>query len=166
MSDTDEKQEEQQAKSAQFALQKIYIKDLSFESPRAIESFTQKNENPEINLQLNTEIQKLENDQFEVTLEITVTAREKDSEKVFYLIELKQTGLFRLVNFPEQELVAMLNTYCPGVLFPYAREAVSSIVERGGFPQLLLTPINFDALYQQHLAKMKQADSEDSSTTH
>lgn len=144
----------------QFALQKIYLKDLSFESPDPLEAFGKRLENPEINLQLNNEIRNLEDDRYEVVLDITVTAKDKTTEKVIYLVEIKQAGLFGLRNFPEQELAAMLNGYCPGILFPYARETLSSIVERGGYPQLLLAPINFEALYQQHLEKVSQAAAE------
>jgi preprotein translocase subunit SecB len=161
---SDEKhQEGEKTKAPQLVLQKIYIKDLSFESPRPIELFTAAAERPEINLQLNTHTEKLDNDLFEITLELTVTAKEKDGDSVYYLVEVKQSGLFSLTGFQEKELALTINTYCPGVLFPYAREAVSNMVERGGFPQLLLAPINFDAIYKQHLAKLDQAAEEGSS---
>ncbi|MBN1378713.1 MAG: protein-export chaperone SecB [Gammaproteobacteria bacterium] len=153
----DSQSENESTNAPQLVLQKIYIKDLSFESPRAVELFTAPAERPDINLQLNTHTEKLKNDLFEITLELTVTAKEKDSENVYYLVELGQAGLFSLSGFSDKELALTVNTYCPGILFPYAREAVSSMVERGGFPQLLLAPINFDAIYQQHLAKLKRA---------
>jgi preprotein translocase subunit SecB len=156
--------ESEDANMPQLVLQKIYIKDLSFESPRPVELFTSPAEPPEINLQLNTHTEKLKNDLFEITLELTVTARQKKSESIYYLVEIKQAGLFSLNGFSDKELALTVNTYCPGVLFPYAREAVSSLVERGGFPQLLLAPINFDAVYQQHLAKLNQASAENSSS--
>lgn len=150
---------------AQLVLQKIYIKDFSFESPRAAELFTKppSTVNPEINMQLNTETKKLNDDLYEITLNITINAKLPDSDTTLYLVELKQAGLFTLINFPQKDLAAMANSFCPNILFPYAREAVSSAVERGGFPQLLLAPINFDALYQQHLAKLKTASPEASS---
>jgi len=159
---------EEKSSAAQLVLQKIYIKDLSFESPRPADLFTGQAEPPEISLQMNTLVNKLKNDLFEVTLEITVTAKEKSSENVYYLIEVKQAGLFTLSGFSDRDLALTVNSYCPGVLFPYAREAISGLVERGGFPQLLLAPINFDAIYQQHLAKVMQAQeqaSEDSSSS-
>src|SRR5690606_26282841 len=119
-----------------------------FESPSPSEYFLGKRESaPEINVQLNTGGEKVAENLYEVVLEITVTARAKDSEKTVYLVEIKQAGLFTVANFPEAQLAHMLNTFCPTILFPYAREAGSSMVERGGYPQLLLAPINFDALY-------------------
>ncbi len=155
-------QENEAKNPPQLVLQKIYIKDLSFESPRPIELFTAPVDRPEINLQLNTQTDKLKNDLYEITLELTVKAHEKDTDKVYYLVELKQAGLFTLSGFSDKELALTVNSFCPGVLFPYAREAISNMVERGGFPQLLLAPINFDAIYQQHLEKVRMAE-EDSS---
>ncbi len=146
--ETDKKSEE-----PQFSLQKIYIKDLSFESPNPVEYFSKPPNQPQINLQLSTEAQKLDEKTYEVILNITVTATPEDSDKTVYLVELKQAGLFTLNGFSQQELAATVNSFCPNILFPYAREAISSAVEHGGFPQLLLAPINFDALYQQHLQK-------------
>jgi preprotein translocase subunit SecB len=149
-------------------LQKIFIKDLSFESPKAAEFFANPPANPEINLQLNTETQKLTENMYEVTLKITVKASLKDTDRTIYLVELKQAGLFGLANFPAQELAYMTNTFCPNILFPYAREAISSMVERGGFPQLLLAPINFEALYQERLSRQKQSavSAAESETAH
>lgn len=148
------KPESDQAKKPQITLQRIYLKDLSFESPRPVESLLKPVEQADINFQLNSEVRKPAENIYEVTLMITVTARRE--ETVLYLVEVKQAGLFTLKDFPEQELAAILTSYCPGVLFPYAREVVSSMVERGGFPQLLLKPINFDALYLEHLEKQTQ----------
>lgn len=165
MSKEDGKSPEAAQASAQLVLQKIYVKDLSFESPRAAELFIKppSSINPEINMQLNTETKKLDGDLYEITLNITLSAKLPDSDTTLYLVELKQAGLFTLINFPQKDLAAMANSFCPNILFPYAREAISNAVERGGFPQLLLAPINFDALYQQHLAKIKTASAEVSS---
>ncbi len=140
----------------QFVVQKIYVKDLSFESPNAAGFFSQQQVAPEINLQLNTESQQLAEQVYEIMLSITVTAKVKEQDTVMYIAELKQAGIFTMANFSEEEMPVLVNTHCPSILFPYAREAVSSMVERGGFPQLLLAPINFDALYQQHLQQAKQ----------
>lgn len=160
---SEEKQPEGENKvSPQMVLQRIYLKDLSFESPRPVQAFTEALSPPEINLQLNNHTEKIKEDQFEVTLEITVTAQEKEAKTVYYLAELKQAGLFRLTGFSDSELATTVNSLCPGILFPYARETISNVVERGGFPQLLLAPINFDAIYQQHLQKLKQAQDGDS----
>ncbi len=142
-----------------FGLQKIYIKDISFESPQPEKYFTQVSQ-PKINLDLNTESKKLDENVHEVVLNITVTAslEEGDDASTMYLIELKQAGIFQLSGFSKDELHRMINCHCPNILFPYAREMISSMVERGGFPQLLLAPINFDALYEHHLQKLKQAE--------
>lgn len=166
MSESEKVEAQTDAEAAQFGLRKIYIKDLSFESPRPLEVFGKQNEGPEVNLELNTEVLTLEQSQFEVVLNITITTKDKDSDKVWYLIELKQAGIFQLANFPEDKLAVILNTYCPSILYPYAREAISSTVEKGGFPQFLLAPINFDAIYKQHLEKLKEAAAEDPSTSH
>lgn len=148
------KPENDQENKPLFTLQKIYLKDLSFESPRPVETFTGSVEKVDVSFQLNSEARKLSDNVYEIVLLVTVTARKE--EAVLYLVEVKQAGVFTLKDFPEQELAAMLNSYCPSILFPYVREVVSSMVERGGFPQLLLKPINFDALYMQHLEKQTQ----------
>lgn len=137
------------AAPARFSLQKIYIKDLSFESPRPVESLLTPMEGADVNFQMSSESRKLEADLHEVVLTITVTIR-KETQPL-YLIEVKQAGLFGLTGLQPQELATMLNAYCPNLLFPYAREVVSSMAERGGFPQLLLKPVNFDAIYRQYL---------------
>lgn len=149
----------------QFALQKIYIKDASFESPNPARFFSEKGLKPEVNLNLNTESSKLNDDVYEVVLNITINAQIKDDTTV-YLVEVKQAGIFAMKNIPEEQMGQMINAYCPTVLFPYAREAISGLVERGGFPQLLLAPINFDALYQQHQNKLADADQPASDSTH
>jgi preprotein translocase subunit SecB len=145
-----------QQTASQFALQKIYLKDLSFESPRPMESLLKPIKRPDVNFQLNTANRKVEEGIYEVILTITVTVTKENS--ILYLIEVKQAGLFVIKGFPAQELATLLNSFCPNVLFPYVREIVSSTVERGGFPQLLLEPLNFDAIYQQSLErKAKEA---------
>ena len=143
--------ENTQNNSPQFSLQRIYLKDLSFESPRSIESLGDISDRLKINLQLNTESRQTGDGTYEVTVFVTVTADFEEKGKTLYLIEVKQAGLFALSGFSDQELNNMLHAYCPGVLYPYARETVSTIVERGGFPQLLLNPMNFDALYEQQM---------------
>src|SRR3990167_418756 len=145
------------AKQPEFTIQRLYIKDLSFEAPQSPHIFQQQWQ-PEINLQLQTQTHALGEDLHEVELSVTVTAA--SDEKTAFLVEVKQAGIFLLKNFPEEQLKAMLGSVCPGILFPYVREAVSDVVTRGTFPQLYLTPINFDALYAQHLAEQNQAASE------
>jgi len=145
---------EPQQAAPQFALQRIYLKDVSFETPNSPRIFTQKWD-PKIHVDLNSHAQALDPATYEVVLSITVTATVE--EQTAYLVEVKQAGIFVIRNFPEQELGAMLNAYCPNILFPYGREAVSDLVNRGSFPQMLLAPVNFDALYAQRLAEQQQA---------
>ena len=148
----------------QLTLQKIYVKDLSFESPHAAALFSKTNSvSPEINMQMSAESQKISDTLYEIVLNITITAKEPEQDTNFYLLELKQAGLFTLQNFPQNDLNGMINSFCPNILFPYAREAISNMVERGGYPQLLLAPINFDALYQ-HVAKLQSAAAEEAAS--
>ena len=134
-----------------FAIQKIYLKDVSFESPHSPAVFSEEEWQPEINVQLNSETKKLGDDVFDVALSITVTAKHED--KTAFLVEVQQAGVFTMQGFEGEELSAMAGSYCPNILFPYAREAISDLVAKGGFPQLLLAPVNFDALYAQHRQK-------------
>lgn len=136
----------------QFILQRIYTKDVSFETPNAPAIFTEKWE-PETNVELNSTGNKLEENIFEVVLSVTVTA--KLGDKTAYLIEVHQAGIFTLGGFSEQELNAVIHSHCPNLLFPYVREVVSDLVGKGSFPQMLLQPINFDALYAQHMQKQQ-----------
>lgn len=136
----------------QFAIQKLYLKDTSFESPNSPVVFTEAWE-PHIDFNLNSSVNALQNGHYELTLTITATA--KLGEKTAYLVEICQAGIFTLANFAEPELGHMLGTYCLNILYPYAREAVSDLVIKGGFPPLLLAPVNFDALYAQHVAEQK-----------
>jgi preprotein translocase subunit SecB len=152
MSDPKPSGESTQESTQQFVLQKIYIKDISFETPNSPEIFTTKWE-PNINIELHTNANKLSDDVHEVTLGVTLTA--KIDDKVAYLIEIKQAGLFTISGFPKKEFGAMLGAYCPNLLFPFAREAISDLVVKGGFPQMLLVPVNFDAIYAEHLARQK-----------
>jgi preprotein translocase subunit SecB len=142
----------------QFAIQKIYLKDVSFESPNSPQAFTGDGWHPEINVQLNSSNQSIAQDTYEVVLEITVTA--KHNEKTAFLVELKQAGIFTIAGFPEENLRGMVGAYCPETLFPFAREAISELIARGGFPQLLLQPVNFNALYTQQVQQQAVAQSE------
>jgi preprotein translocase subunit SecB len=138
----------------QFAIQKIYTKDISFETPNAPKVFTLKWE-PALDLNLGTHVEPLENSMYEVSLTLTVTVKIADSTA--YLVEVNQAGIFSVAGFSEQEMGPMLGSFCPNILFPYAREVVSDLVSKGGFPQLILAPVNFDALYMQHLQQAQQA---------
>lgn len=132
----------------EFLIQRIYIKDISFEAPQSPAVF-QQDWKPELDMQLQTSTNKLEEGVHEVILKITVTV--KSSQKVAFLGEIQQAGIFTVKSFTEAQVGPILGGVCPGILFPYAREAISDLVNRGTFPPLYLSPINFDALYQQHL---------------
>ncbi len=143
----------QQQAGAEFAIQKIYTKDISFEAPNSPVIFKQQWQ-PQINVDLNTNGTALEESVYEVVLSLTVTA--KLEEKTAFLVEVQQAGIFTIKGIGDADLPVMLGSFCPNILFPYAREAVSDLVAKGGFPQLLLAPVNFDALYAQHREKTKQ----------
>jgi preprotein translocase subunit SecB len=136
-----------------FEIQKIYIKDLSFETPNSPKIFTEK-WNPKTDVHIQTDNTKLDEKLFEVVTTITVTATQ--DEKTAFLVETKQAGIFFIENFPEEQHRQLLGSYCPNILFPFARETVAELVTKGGFPQLLLNPVNFDALYQQHLSAVNE----------
>ena len=144
--------EEQQNVEKQFAIQKIYTKDLSFETPNSPKIFMEKWE-PVVDFNLSTRVETLENSLFEVVLATTITV--KINSATAYLVEVNQAGIFMISGFSDQELGPMIGSFCPNILFPYAREVVSDLVAKGGFPQLLLAPVNFDALYAQHLQNSK-----------
>lgn len=145
--------EENKSAEKHFSIQKIYTKDISFETPNSPKIFTEKWE-PKVDFNLGTNVQTLENDLYEISLTITVTV--KCGESTAYLVEVCQAGIYTLKGFNEQEMGPMVGSFCPNILFPYAREAVSDLVTKGGFPQLLLAPVNFDALYAQHLQQLQQ----------
>jgi len=134
----------------EFALQRIYLKDLSFEAPQGPAAF-KRQWKPQVNQDLRTQIKKLEDDHYDVVLHITVTV--KEGEDVMYLVEVQQAGIFLLRGFEGQQLTSVLNTHCPQIIFPYLRETVDSVVNKGTFPALMLPPINFEALFQQALAQ-------------
>ncbi|HVC28495.1 MAG TPA: protein-export chaperone SecB [Gammaproteobacteria bacterium] len=132
----------------QVVLQRIYIRDCSFESPRAPAVFATP-VSPEVKVNMRSDTNKLGDDSFEVVLTVTIEAQ-AESRSIF-LVEVHQAGLFSISGFNDQELGAVLGSYCPGILFPYAREAVSDLVQKGSMPTLLLQPVNFDAIYMQSI---------------
>lgn len=147
----------QDAKQPEFGMEKIYVKDLSLEIPHAPQIFLDRT-SPQIDVQLHTQANSIEESLYEVLVVTTVTA--KLEEKVMFLIEAKQAGIFRMRNIPAQELEQVLAVMCPNILFPYLREVVSDIAVRAGFAPVLLNPINFDAIYQQHKQQGKTASTE------
>ena len=151
--------EENQTQEKQFSIQKIYTKDISFESPAAPNVFTEKWE-PAVDFNLGTNATPLQDSMYEVALTVTVTVKTGDTTA--YLVEATQAGIFSLAGFSDEEMGPMVGSFCPNILFPYVREVISDLVAKGGFPQLLLAPVNFDALYQQHVQKAQQAPSSES----
>lgn len=145
----------QQGQGAQFNIQRIYTKDISFESPNAPAIFT-KEWKPEIKLDLDTKTAKIEETVFEVVLSVTVTA--SMGEETAFLCEVQQAGIFAIGEMPDQNKAHMLGSYCPNVLFPYARETISNLVNRGTFPPLNLAPVNFDAIFAAYMQKRSQQE--------
>ena len=137
----------EQTKEATFVLQRIYVKDVSFESPKSPEAFL-KQWKPSVALELNTSNSSIGEDNFEVTLGLTVTSK-NEADEIIYLIELQQSGIFMIKGMTQEGLSQTLGSFCPNVLFPYAREAIDSIVTKGSFPPLMLSPINFDGIYAE-----------------
>lgn len=145
-----------------FNMEKIYVKDISLEIPHAPQIFLER-ENPQIDVQLHTQAGSVEEGIFEVTVMTTVTA--KVGEKVMFLVEAKQAGIFQIRNVPNAELEPLLAVVCPNILFPYLREVVSDVTVRAGFAPVLLNPINFEVLYQQQKQQQAQAAAA-TATTH
>ncbi len=143
-----------QEPTSQFSLQRIYVKDLSFEAPKSPEVFREE-WNPNIELDLNTRQRALEGDFHEVVLTITVTV--KTGEEVAFIAEVQQAGIFLVQGLDDASQGHALGAFCPSILFPYARETLDSLVVRGSFPALMLAPVNFDALYAQELQRMQSA---------
>lgn len=135
----------------QFAMQRIYTKDISFESPSTPNIFKQQY-SPKVNVDLNTKTSAIDDQgNFEVILSITLTA--KVEEETAFLVEVAQAGVFFIKGFAEDQLRRVLGTAAPNILFPYARESIDSLVVKGGFPPVMLAPVNFDALFEQALAQ-------------
>ncbi len=143
-------EEQIQTPEKRFLIQKIYVKDISFETPNSPHIFREKWE-PDVSMQMGNTVIALSPDVQEVVMAVTVTAKVND--KIAFLVEVHQAGIFTVEGFSAEEMGQVVGSFCPNILFPYAREVVSDLVTRGGFPQLLLAPVNFDALYAQHLAK-------------
>ena len=136
----------------EFHIQRVYIKDVSFEAPNTPHVF-QREWQPEISLDMDTKTNLLAESIYEVVLTVTVTC--KLGEDTAFLCEVHQAGIFTIGNMPEAQLAHCLAAFCPNILFPYARETVAALVNRGSFPQLNLAPVNFDALFAQHVAQLQ-----------
>lgn len=157
----EEKAADNQAKANTFDIRKIYLKDSSLESPNVPDIFLKEAGSPEIGIDASIRAKSLEQDDFyEVVLGITVTS--KIGEEVAFLVEVHQAGVFHIVGVPREDMPLALEIACPNVLLPFAREAVCDLVGKAGFPQLLLSPINFEALHRQkNLQKEAAKDSEE-----
>ena len=133
---------------ATFTVEKIYVKDLSFEAPNAPQVFNEQSQ-PELQMNLNQKVQRLSDSAFEVLLGVTLTCNV--GGKTAYLAEVQQAGVFTLAGFEDAGVDAMLGTQCPNLLYPYAAAAISQLIQNGGFPPFFMQPINFDALYAENL---------------
>ena len=139
--------EQEQTAEKRLTITKIYLKDFSFESPQAPGIFRRNEWKPQTNLNLRSVHNPVDGDLHEIVLTITVEAKEDD--KTCFLIELQQAGIFEIAGYEGEELKAIIGSFCPNILFPYARESIASLIQKGGFPEFVLQPINFDALYMQ-----------------
>lgn len=139
-----------------FNIEKIYLKDLSLEIPNAPQIFTER-ESPRIDINLHNEAKMIEAGLYEVILTATVTAKHND--KTAFLVEAAQAGIFQIRNFGQEELAAVINVTCPMTLLPYARETVSNILARAGFPPVVLPHVGFESLYQQRLQEQQQSQA-------
>ena len=140
----------------QFEIQRIYVKDLSYEAPNTPHTFVEEWK-PEVELNLETKSNKVQDNLHEVVLSVTATV--SSNKKSAFVIEIQQAGIFVINGFESEQLRHMLGSFCPNILFPYAREVISDVVMRGGFPQLILAPVNFDMLYAQHMEEQKTTES-------
>lgn len=141
-----------------FSAQRIYLKDLSFETPKGAEVF-QKQWKPRVNQDLSTHSSQLDSSLFEVSLRLTVTV--KHEEETLYLVEVDQAGIFKIAGLDEKQLAQVLNTTCPSMLFPYAREVIDNTLTKGTFPPLMIPPVNFDALFSTAVAAAQVKEDAD-----
>ncbi|MBX2849191.1 MAG: protein-export chaperone SecB [Acidiferrobacterales bacterium] len=157
---------EEQKSATTFDIRKIYLKDVSFESPNVPNVFLSENGKPEISIEVTIKTTALEQENyFEVALGVTVTS--KIEEKTAFLVEVLQAGVFHIVGIPDKDMPLALEVACPNVLLPFARESISDLVGKAGFPQLLIAPINFESLYHSKLRETKKAqDEKEQTSTH
>jgi preprotein translocase subunit SecB len=158
-------EQEAQTNGKRLSVVKIYVKDFSFESPQAPNIFNSKEWSPNTNLNLRSSHSPVSDNLHEVVLTITVDAKEKEGDKTIFLVEVQQAGLFEISGYEKEEIGVLIGSFCPSVLYPYAREAIAGTIQRGGFPEFVLQPINFEALYQQSL-EQQQAEAARAAETH
>lgn len=147
----------QEAAGPAFSVEKIYVKDVSFESPSSPSIFSEPGQ-PDLQLNLNQRVQRLNENAFEVSLRVTLTC--KVGDKTAYVAEVDQAGVFGIAGLPPQGVDVLLGTQCPNILFPYVRQIVGELIQAGGFPPFLLQPINFDALYAETLRQRQAQQGE------
>ena len=157
-------EQEAQTPEKRLSVVKIYVKDFSFESPQSPNIFNAQEWSPNTNLNLRSSHSPVSETFHEVVLTITVEAKEKESDKTIFLVELQQAGVFDITGYEKEELGVLIGSFCPGTLYPYAREAIAGIIQKGGFPEFVLQPINFEALYRQSL-QQQQAEAEAAAAT-
>ncbi|MAX32192.1 protein translocase subunit secB [Onishia taeanensis] len=150
----------EQQNQPQFSLQRIYVKDISFESPNSPAVFQQPFK-PKVGLDLNTTSSQVGEGLYEVVIKVTAQVSHSETGNTSFLAEIEQAGLFRIANIEGEQLEHTLGAFCPNLLFPYARECIDNLVNRGGFPPLMLAPVNFEAMY----AQKKQREAQASETT-
>lgn len=148
------------------AIMKIYLKDFSFESPLAPQVFKESDWAPQTSLNMRSAHTAVDDKHHEVVLTISVEAKDSEKKKTLFLVELHQAGLFEIGGFSREEFGALIGSLCPNILFPYARESIAGIIQKGGFPEFVLQPINFDALYMQSLQQQQQKGDGAKSETH
>ncbi len=151
---SDEAQAQEAQPQLQLSIQRIYMKDISFETPNSPEVFTGEWK-PNMDLNLGTDTKKIADEVYEVVLKVTVTVKTED--KTAFLAEVHQAGIFAIKGIEENQLAPIFGIACPNILFPYAREAISDLVNKGSFPQLVLSPINFEALFAQQMQQQQAA---------
>lgn len=150
-----EEQVAAEADDKRLTIVKIYVKDLSLESPKSPEVFRLEEWSPQTDLNLRTSHTAVDDQFHEVVLTITVEAKGKDDDATLFLIELQQAGMFEMRGYTQEEFGVLVGSFCPNILFPYARETIASLVQKAGFPEFVLQPLNFDALYTQSLEQQK-----------
>jgi preprotein translocase subunit SecB len=153
---------EQEKPKLQFAVQRIYVKDISFEAPNSPAVFQQPFK-PKVNLDLITSSQQIQEDLYEVVVKVTAQVTHSEEGTTSFLAEIQQAGLFKISGIEGDQLDHTLGAFCPNVVFPYARECIDNLVNRGGFPPLMLAPVNFEAIYAQR--KKRQAEEQSAQTT-
>ncbi|QIW16649.1 protein-export chaperone SecB [Pasteurellaceae bacterium RH1A] len=144
-------------------IQRVYVKDVSFEAPN-LPTIFQQPWDPELGFELDTETKQLDENLYEVCLHINVQTTMKESGDVAFICEVKQAGVFTITGIEGVQLAHCLAAQCPSILYPYARELIASLVNRGTFPALNLSPVNFDALFMDYLNNQEQAQQEEAPT--